>query len=132
MRAPPEVIAADFDRIARLAPHDAEPPAAVLAKVPVCDSILEVGCGAGALARRLARRAKRVLAIDLSPEMIRVARSHEDGDVEYRVADVMQAELGTHDVVVSVDALHHLPLEDGLARLAGAVRPGGVLIVQDL
>ena len=40
-----------------------------------CQNALEVGCGTGAFARRLAERAPQVVALDLSPEMIRVARS---------------------------------------------------------
>lgn len=32
-----------------------------------------------------------------------------------------------YDAIVSISALHHLPLEDALRRLATAVRPGGVL-----
>src|SRR5260370_2021111 len=40
-----------------------------------CQNALEVGCGTGAFARRLAERARHVVAMDLSPEMIPVPRS---------------------------------------------------------
>jgi 2-polyprenyl-3-methyl-5-hydroxy-6-metoxy-1,4-benzoquinol methylase len=98
--------------------------------------VLEVGCGHGALTRHLAARADSVLALDLSPEMIRVARARSARwpNVEYRVADVAEAELPAagFDVVLSAATLHHLPLAPTVRRLAGAVRPGGWLAIQDL
>ena len=77
-----------------------------------------------------------MLALDLSPEMVRVARARSAAwpNVEYRVADVAEAELpaAAFDVVLSAATLHHLPLEPTVLRLADAVRPGGRLVVQDL
>jgi 2-polyprenyl-3-methyl-5-hydroxy-6-metoxy-1,4-benzoquinol methylase len=133
----------DFDRIARAIeaarPADALRPfeRALLGHLPArCGRVLEVGCGHGALTRQVAARADAVLALDLSPEMIRVARalSAESPNVEYRVADVAEAELpaAAFDVVLSVATLHHLPLAPTVRRLADAVRPGGRLVIQDL
>lgn len=76
-------IKADFDRLALLDDegwttnnhyHDF-----LLKHVPEkCGNALEIGCGTGAFARRLAERCRRVVALDLSAEMIRVARSRSD------------------------------------------------------
>ena len=103
---------------------------------PDCGHVLEVGCGHGALTRRVARRARSVLALDLSPEMIRIARAHsaEQSNIDYRVADVTATDLpaSTFDVVLSVATVHHVPLAPTVARLAAAVRPGGLLLIQDL
>ena len=46
------------------------------------------------------------------------------------LADVLQEPLpeGRYDAIVSISALHHLSLEEVLPRLAGALRPGGVLV----
>ena len=65
-------IEADFDRLATLDDegwtannhyHDF-----LLSHVPQnCDNALEIGCGTGAFARLLAKRSKRVIALDLSP-----------------------------------------------------------------
>src|SRR5689334_5669131 len=44
-----------------------------------CEEALEVGCGTGAFARELAERCMRVVALDLSSEMIRVARARSGG-----------------------------------------------------
>lgn len=140
---PSRAIRRDFDRIAlalettrvgdALEPYER----ALLERLPaMAGHVLDVGCGDGALTRHVARRADSVLAIDISPAMIRVARerSAEHPNIEYRIADITTTELpdATFDVVMSVAALHHVPLAETVARLAAAVRPGGLLVVQDL
>jgi len=133
----------DFDRIARAIEEARLPDAlrpferALLGWLPArCGRVLEVGCGHGALTRHVAARADSVLALDLSPEMVRVARSRSARwpNVEFRVADVMDAGIpdAGFDVVLSAATLHHLPLAPAVRRLAGAVRPDGWLVVQDL
>jgi len=135
MEIPPDLVRADFDRIAeasRHLPDRVEPLVAALVEdVPPGARVLEVGCGAGALARHLAARGAEVTAIDLSPAMIEVARAG-GGDIDYRVADLMTWKGGNFDRVVSVAALHHLPLAAALARLRAMLVPGGALAVVDL
>src|SRR5260370_2913621 len=41
------------------------------------------------------------------------------------MSDPLQAE--RYDAIVSVTALHHLPIDDALRRLSRALRPGGIL-----
>lgn len=99
--------------------------------------VLDVGCGAGALACRLAQQGARVDAVDASPRMIeRAAARCPDAGVRWLLGDVLDPELpvaaGTYDVVTSVASLHHLPLRPGLHRLAQLVRPGGVLVAVGL
>ena len=143
MNKSPTLLRQEFDEIARtiatLGNADGLSPAerALLTYLPEkCGTVLEVGCGHGALTRQVARRARFVLALDLSPEMIRVAlaRSARQSNIEYRVADITTTELtpATFDVVLSVAMLHHVPLDTTVARLAAAVRPGGWLLLQDL
>ena len=133
----------DFDRIAgaleAAGAGDALQPyeRALLSYLPArCGRVLEVGCGHGVLTRQVARRAEQVLALDLSPEMVRVARarSAEAPNIEYRVADVTTTALpeAAFDVVLSVATLHHVPLAEVVPRLAAAVRPGGWLLIQDV
>jgi SAM-dependent methyltransferase len=143
MRASGASVREDFDGIARAlgaaGAGDDVPPyeRALLGHLPAaCDRVLEVGCGDGALTRQVARRARAVLALDLSPEMIRLARARSAGcdNIDFRVADVTATELPPRafDAVLSVATLHHVPLGPTLTRLAAAVRPGGVLLIQDL
>ena len=72
-------IQSDFDRIALVSPegelHNEHYHNFLLKQLPAhCDQVLEIGCGTGTFARALAARSNHVLGIDLSPEMIRLAR----------------------------------------------------------
>lgn len=101
-----------------------------------CNQVLEIGCGKGAFSRAVASRAQRVLAIDLSAEMIRVARSRSPQfpQIEFEIADVMTREFPpqTFDCIATIATLHHLPTRVVLLKLKQALRPGGVLLVLDL
>jgi SAM-dependent methyltransferase len=101
-----------------------------------CQNALEVGCGTGAFARRLAKRVRHVVALDLSPEMIRVARSRsrDSPNLEFHVADAMLWDFpAAHfDYIATIATLHHLPLRAMILKLKAALKPGGVLIVLDL
>ena len=94
-----------------------------------CRRVLDVGCGAGAFAARLARRSDQVDALDRSAEMIEEAKRRTPGNVNCVLADVLADPLpGTdYDAIFSVSALHHMPLKDSLPVLEAALRPGGVL-----
>lgn len=94
------------------------------------NEVLDVGCGAGSFAARLAQRARHVDAVDRAPHMIALARERVPPNVSVRVEDVTTADLPhTHyDAVTSISVLHHLELSQVLPRLAKALRPGGLLI----
>ncbi|WP_371502377.1 methyltransferase domain-containing protein [Kitasatospora sp. NBC_00374] len=95
---------------------------------------LEVGCGAGSIARWLAHRvggAGEVLAIDLDPRFLQDAT--EPGLRVLR-HDVTAGPLpgGDYDLVHARAVLEHLPQRDEvLRRMAGALRLGGRLVVED-
>ena len=97
---------------------------------------LDVGCGTGVFARRLAERAESVDAVDVSPQMIAAARAGAAGmpNVRWLLGDVLTLELeaGGYDIVTAIASVHHLPLAAGLARLASVVRPGGSLAILGL
>ncbi|MBB3676170.1 class I SAM-dependent methyltransferase [Modestobacter versicolor] len=97
---------------------------------PGAQRVLDVGCGAGALAGELARRAERVDAVDRDPAMVALARARVPANVAVRQADALTVDLpdGGYDAVLSMSALHHLPLAPALERMAGWLRPGGVLV----
>lgn len=131
----------DFDRIALLTADEAEAPKPysdyLLRQIPSdCDRLLEIGCGFGAFTRVLADRARHITAIDLSPQMIEVAkdRSGRYPNLEFILGDFLQLEIpdATYDCIVSIATLHHLPASEALKKMKSALRPGGVLIIHDL
>ena len=95
--------------------------------------VLDVACGTGVLiADYLRRDVQSVTAVDISPEMIRVARSkYPQENVTFVCGDAETAELGAgFDAVVIYNAFPHFPSPDALiARLASLLVPGGRLTV---
>lgn len=95
--------------------------------------VVDLGCGTGALARRLAARfpEARVTGVDHSSEMIERARA-QGGGVQYVLGDLAAYEPDRPaDVLVSNAALHWVPdHETLLPRLLGRLAPGGLLAVQ--
>ena len=134
-------VEADFDRLARLDDEgwtsNNHYHSSLLKHVPEnCENALEIGCGTGAFARLLAKRCKRVVGLDLSSEMIRVARlrSTQFQDLEFELADVMTWNFpqSHFDFVCSIATLHHLEQRELLLKVKDALRPRGVLVVLDL
>jgi trans-aconitate methyltransferase len=100
-----------------------------------CQRALDVGCGLGAFARRLANVAGQVDAIDREPAVVSLARTFSTGvdNVRFIEADFLtwQAE-ASYDFVSMIATLHHLPFAEGLTRAAALLQPGGVLAVLGL
>ena len=79
--------------------------------------VLDAGCGTGMLAVEAARRGAHVVAIDLSPTLVRLARERLPDDlgpgrVEFRVGDMQDQALGRFHHVVGMDSLIHYPAAD--------------------
>jgi ubiquinone/menaquinone biosynthesis C-methylase UbiE len=134
----------DFDRIALVstvspdgAAHNDHYHNFLLRHLPSdCHDALEIGCGTGGFARGLAERSQHVLAIDLSGEMIRIAREHSAHfpNIDYQLADVRDLPLAdeSFDCIASIATLHHLPFPEMLLKMKTALKPGGILLVLDL
>lgn len=98
-------------------------------------TVLEIGCGTGSTALRLAPLTRRLLATDVSSEMISIAReklaaqplpqlSFAVADADARVTDA-----GEVDVVLAFNLLHLVgDLDQALASVMQTLRPGGRLI----
>jgi len=102
----------------------------LLAQVaPDAERVLDVGCGAGTLARAVAARVPRVDGIDRSPAMIETAGRAAPANVTFHLADARTVELphGGYDAVLSSSVLHHLDLAEALPRMVRWLKPGGVL-----
>ena len=134
-------VEADFDRLALMDDEgwtaNNHYHTSLLRHVPQnCENALEIGCGTGAFARQLATRCRRVVALDLSPEMIRVARSRSTqfANLEFQLADAMTWDFprAHFDFICSIATLHHTEQRPLLLKLKDALKPNGVLVVLDL
>ena len=100
-----------------------------------CRRALDVGCGLGGFARRLATVADQVDAIDIDAEVVARARGRSAGipNVRWIVGDFTAwAPDAAYDFVSMVATLHHLPFAGTLRKVEGLLRPGGVLAVLGL
>ena len=74
--------------------------------------VLDAGCGTGALAVEAAHRGAQVLAIDLSPTLVALARERQPairngGSIDFRAGDMLASEWGRFDYVVGMDSVIH-------------------------
>ena len=116
--------------------HNVHYQPVILRAVPAdCAAALEVGCGDGMLARRLAERCTVVTAIDRDARMISVARSSTPaagpGRVSFVEADFLAYPVASasFDFACANTALHHMDFGAALAAMARALRPAGRLAV---
>lgn len=97
---------------------------------------LDVGCGTGLLARRLAEHCEEVVAIDVDDSVISRARTASPANhgITFVEGDVMTHPFlnDSFDFIAAVAALHHLPLRPALIRFQSLLRAGGVLVVVGL
>ena len=122
--------------------HALNPPRLgyIAARVPLRDAaVLDVGCGAGLLSEALAQAGAKVTAIDLAPNLLKVARLHglESGiKVDYRESPVeaLAAEMpGAFDAIACMEMLEHVPEPASvIAACATLLKPGGRLFLSTL
>jgi demethylmenaquinone methyltransferase/2-methoxy-6-polyprenyl-1,4-benzoquinol methylase/phosphoethanolamine N-methyltransferase len=113
-----------------------------LAELRPGESVLEVGCGTGAVARAARTRLGpdgQVIGIDPSAEMIAVARrkaARHHVQIDFRVAGIEALPLpdASVDAALSSLMMHHLPADlkrTGLAEVRRVLKPGGRLVIVD-
>jgi magnesium-protoporphyrin O-methyltransferase len=83
--------------------------------------VLDAGCGTGALAVEAARRGADVVAIDLSPTLVQLARDRLPVEIaeriDFRAGDMLDPTLGTFDHAVGMDSLIHYEPADVVRSL---------------
>lgn len=94
---------------------------------------VEVGCGAGRMTRPLAARFERVIGLDVSEDMIRLARQvAPTADFTLVAGTEIPLETGTVDAVFTAHVLQHLEgighVTAYLAEIFRILRPGGTLM----
>jgi ubiquinone/menaquinone biosynthesis C-methylase UbiE len=106
----------------------------ILGAVPDgCRAAIDVGCGDGLLACKLAARCQTVTGIDPNAPMIALARDRAGAmpNVTFLEADFMTYPLaaGSFDFACANTALHHMDFAAALAKMASILCPGGRLAV---
>jgi trans-aconitate 2-methyltransferase len=99
------------------------------------ETVLDAGCGSGRVTAALLERLPdgRVIGVDGSPSMIEAARERLGPEVELRVQDLLELELGGErvDAVFSTATFHWIADHEALfASLRRALRDGGALVAQ--
>jgi ubiquinone/menaquinone biosynthesis C-methylase UbiE/DNA-binding HxlR family transcriptional regulator len=101
--------------------------------------IADLGAGEGTVSQLLARRAKKVIAVDNSEKMVEfgssLARAHGVKNLEYRLGDLeeLPVKKGEVDVAFFSQSLHHAQHPpQALAEAFRIVKPGGRVIILDL
>jgi SAM-dependent methyltransferase len=93
-------------------------------------SVLELGCGTGYFTRELARSGADIIAIDVSPELLEIARANCSApNVHYQIqnAYALSYSDAVFDSVVGSSVLHHLEVEEALRDIYRVLKPAGTI-----
>ncbi|MEM7270174.1 MAG: class I SAM-dependent methyltransferase [Pseudomonadota bacterium] len=95
------------------------------------DRVLELGCGTGGTALRLAKKAAHVTASDVSPAMLTFGEAKRgDAAVDFVAADLFDAALdGDYDVVAAFNLLHLIEDRAAALRRVRTLLPEGGLFI---
>ena len=102
-------------------------------------TVADLGAGEGTLSQLLAKRARKVIAIDNSPKMVEfgstLAKKHGFKNLEYRLGDIEDPPIrkDTVDLAILSQALHHAIHPERAIRAGHRIlKPGGRLVILDL
>jgi 2-polyprenyl-3-methyl-5-hydroxy-6-metoxy-1,4-benzoquinol methylase len=93
-------------------------------------TVLELGCGTGTFTRELAQSGADIIAIDVSPELLEIARAnHSAPNVHYQRENAYALSYpdAAFDSVVGSSVLHHLEVEEALRNIYRVLKPGGTM-----
>lgn len=90
--------------------------------------LLDAGCGTGMLSVEAAARGAQVVAVDISPSLVEVARERHGeaaqagtvaaDAIDFRVGDMLDPDLGRFDYVVAMDSIIHYRPQDMVGMIA--------------
>ena len=93
-------------------------------------SVLELGCGTGYFTRELACSGADVVAIDVSPELLEIARANYSApNIRYEIQNAYELSYpdAVFDSVVGSSILHHLEIEEAIREIYRVLKPGGTI-----
>jgi 2-polyprenyl-3-methyl-5-hydroxy-6-metoxy-1,4-benzoquinol methylase len=93
-------------------------------------NVLELGCGTGSFTQELARSGADVVAIDVSPELLEIAKVDCSApNVRYEIQNAYELSYpdAIFDSVVGSSVLHHLEIEHALREIYRVLKPSGAI-----
>ena len=93
-------------------------------------TVLELGCGTGYFTRELARSGADVVAIDVSPELLEVAKANCSApNVRHEIQNAYALSYpdAVFGSVVGSSVLHHLEIEEAIREIYRVLKPGGTI-----
>jgi 2-polyprenyl-3-methyl-5-hydroxy-6-metoxy-1,4-benzoquinol methylase len=91
-------------------------------------TVLELGCGTGSLTRELARSGADVVAIDVSPDLLEIAKTNCSApNVRYQIQNAYSLSYSeaVFDSVVGSSILHHVEIKEALRDVYRVLKPAG-------
>lgn len=102
-------------------------------------AVADLGAGEGTLSQLLAKKARKVIAVDNAPKMVefgaQLAKKHGFKNLEYRLGDIENPpiEKNSVDLAIFSQALHHATRpERAIAAAHRILKKGGRIVVLDL
>ena len=98
------------------------------------DNAIDIGCGAGQATKIISTKFKKVVGIDLSSELINLAKQkHSNDNINYIVEDILNFNDQEHyDFVYSHTMMHHMSnYESALIHIKNLVKKGGKIFIVD-
>ena len=92
--------------------------------------VLEIGCGTGMFTEMFAQTRARIVAVDISPDLLKKAdaRNLPKDTVHFMEKRFEDCDVdGPFDAVVGSSILHHLEVEKALQRIYELLKPGGAI-----
>jgi SAM-dependent methyltransferase len=93
-------------------------------------SVLELGCGTGYFTRELARSGADIVAVDVSPELLEMARADCSAkNVRYEIQNACALSYpdAAFDSVVGSSVLHHLEIKEAVREIHRVLKPRGTI-----
>jgi len=103
------------------------------ARIAAGARVLELGCGTGEFTRRVAPTGARLVALDISGDLLVKARAKVGGDVRFTRgnAEALPFHDGAFDVVYGCSGLQHLEVEAALREVRRVLRSGGRIVFSE-
>lgn len=94
------------------------------------DLVLEIGCGVGMFTEMFLKSEAQILAVDLSKDLLKLAEGRSLPEKQVRFLNVPFEEcneLGPFDAIIGSSILHHLDIDDSLAKMYSMLSNGGYI-----